>query len=113
MRGSFFGGFQPTEEYNMAAFTHSACVPEFNPRNNFMSTYFDFADVKKKSIIMLLFFPITRSYVKLILYITLQTNVFAYHVKGEIHSDYKECVFILIGTQCWKQIFTCPVQKRG
>lgn len=95
----------------MAAFTHSACVPEFNPCNNFMSTYFDFADVKK--IIIVFLFSINKIIRSTVLYITLQTNVFAYHVKGEIQSDYKECLCILIGTQCWKQIFTCPVQKRG
>lgn len=51
-------GFQPTEEYNTAAFTHSACVPEFNPRNLFTFTKFDFADVR-------LICQITNNYFKL------------------------------------------------
>lgn len=57
-KGAFFGGFQPTEEYNTAAFTHSACVPEFNPRNLFTFTKFDFADVR-------LICQITNNYFKL------------------------------------------------
>lgn len=58
IKGCFLEGSNQLKNTTIAAFTHSACVPEFNPHNLFTFTKFDFVDLR-------LICQITDSYYKL------------------------------------------------